>query len=265
MLLAGMRSTQAMAFAKLKSLPIGLQLYSVREACAKDLPGVIEKVAKMGYQGVEFAGYYDRTAKQLRKMLDDNGLKCCGSHLKLDVLLGDALKETVEFNRTLGNKYLIVAWMAPSYTESVAAVKAKAEAFNEIADRIKPQGMRVGYHAHAHDFKQIGKETAWDLLFENTNRNVVMQLDLGNCVEGGGDPLAVLKRFPGRSATVHLKETGGKPDAVLGEGDIDWKTVLRLLETTGGTQWLIIEHERPAGDPLQNVDRCLRNLKKLDV
>ncbi len=92
-----------------------------------------------------------------------------------------------------------------------------------------------------------------------------MQLDIGNCVEGGGDPIAILKRFPGRSATVHLKETGGAPSAVLGDGDVDWKTVLGILEKTGGTEWFIIEHERPAGDPLNNVKRCLFNLRALYV
>ena len=86
--------------------PIGLQLYSVRKECERDLPGVITAVAKMGYKGVEFAGYYNRSAKELRKMLDDKGLKCCGTHTGLDTLLGDNLVRTIEFNKTLGNKYL---------------------------------------------------------------------------------------------------------------------------------------------------------------
>lgn len=84
----------------MKKIPIGLQLYSIREDCAKDLPGTLAAVSKMGYDGVEFAGYHGRTAKELRKMLDDLGLKCCGTHIGLDTLLGDALKASAEFNLT---------------------------------------------------------------------------------------------------------------------------------------------------------------------
>src|SRR4051794_6490538 len=92
-------------------IPIALQLYSVRDECAKDLPGVLKEVARMGYEGVEFAGYYGFDAPTLRKMLDDLGLKCAGTHIMLPTLQGDALAETIAFNKTLGNKFLIVPWM----------------------------------------------------------------------------------------------------------------------------------------------------------
>src|SRR5438094_6516248 len=103
------------------NIPIGLQLYSVREDAAKDLPGVLKAVAKMGYEGVEFAGYYGHSAQDVRKMLDDNGLKCCGGHLGLDTLLGDALPATIEYQQTLGNKFLIVPGLGPQRTNSKAA------------------------------------------------------------------------------------------------------------------------------------------------
>ncbi len=246
-----------------KKIPIGLQLYSVRKACAKDPAGVIAAVAEMGYEGVEFAGYYDRSAEDLRKILDKNGLKCCGTHIRLDTLQGDALKDTVEFNKTLGNEFLIVSWMPHSYLESVQTLKDTAKVYNELAEKVKEFGMRVGYHAHGGDFKKVEGEFAWDIFFENTSDTVVMQLDIGNCIEGGGDPIATLKRFPGRSATIHLKEYGGPPEAVVGEGDVNWKEVFEICETTGGTEWYIVEHERGAGDPVENVKRCLDNMKKV--
>ena len=90
-----------------------------------------------------------------------------------------------------------------------------------------------------------------------------MQMDIGNCLEGGGDPYAILRKFPGRSATVHLKEHGGPPEAVVGEGEVDWKKVFAICEKTGGTEWYIVEHERGAGDPVENVKRCLENLRKM--
>ena len=246
-----------------KKIPIGLQLYSVRHQCEKDLPGVLKAVAEMGYEGVEFAGYYGRSAVEMRRLLDEHGLKCCGTHLRLEHLQGDQLKETVEFNQTLGNPYLIVAWMPPAYTKSLDTVKEAADKYNEIARQLKPLDMYVGYHAHGFDFEKIGDETAWDLLFENTVDEVIMQLDIGNCLGGGGDPYASLKRFPGRSVTVHLKEHGGPPEAVVGEGDVDWERVFEICQTVGGTEWYIVEHERPAGDPIENVRRCLMNVKKM--
>ena len=261
--LAGAGRLAAAAKPRDRKIPIGLQLYSVRHACQEDLPRVLEAVGQMGYQGVEFAGYYDRNAADLRKLLDQNGLECCGTHISLDALAGDALKGTVEFNQTLGNRFLIVSWMPPSYAESVQSIKDTAKVYNELAEKVKGLGMRVGYHAHGGDFKKVEGEFAWNLLFENTSPEVVMQLDLGNCIEGGGDPIAILKRFPGRSGTIHLKESGGPPEAVVGEGEVDWPTVFEICRTTGGTEWYIVEHERPAGDPLDNVKRCLQNVRKI--
>src|SRR6478672_11271622 len=102
-------------------IPIALQLYSVREDAASDLSGVLQRVAKMGYEGVEFAGYYGHSAQDVRRMLDDNGLKCCGGHLGLDTLLGDAQAATVEYQQALGNKFLIVPGFASQRTNSKAA------------------------------------------------------------------------------------------------------------------------------------------------
>ena len=94
-----------------KKIPIALQLYSLRDDCGKDLPGTLVAVGKLGYQAVEFAGYYGRNAQQLRKLLDESDLKCCGTHTGLDTLLGDNLQRTIEFHKTLGNKFLIVPWL----------------------------------------------------------------------------------------------------------------------------------------------------------
>ena len=244
-----------------KKIPIGLQLYSVRGECEKDLPGVLQAVAKMGYEGVEFAGYYGRKADEMRKLLDDNGLKCCGTHIGLGTLTGDALKGTVEFNKTLGNPFLTVSSMPVPNTVQGAIDVAKR--FNEIAAKVKPERMRVGYHAHGGDFKKIDGQTFWDVFFSNTGPEVVMQLDIGNCIGGGGDPYAILKKFPGRSATIHLKEHGGKRGAPVGEGDVKWNEIFQLCETPGGTDWYIVEQESYSGGPLDSVKACIQNLRKM--
>lgn len=249
----------AQAVAADKKIPVGLQLYSVREQCKTDLPGVVAAVSKIGYKGVEFAGYYDRTAKDLRKLLDDNGLVACGTHTPYESVLGDQLKATIEFNRTIGNSFLIVPWMQNKTKQEWLD---KAKLFNEIAAQLKSQGMWVGYHAHAHDFDKFDGVSAWDLFFGNTNPEVVMQLDTSNCREGGADPVAVLKKYPGRARTIHLKANGGGPDAVIGEDKVAWAEVFAWCESQGGTQWYIVEHES-GKDPMDAVRRSYAALKKL--
>lgn len=230
--------------------------------CEKDLPAVLQAVAKIGYKGVEFAGYYGRDAAQLRKLLDDNGLKCCGTHIGLDTLQGDKLSKTVEFNKTLGNPFLIVSWM-PTPTTLAAAIQV-AKDFNALAAKVKPEGMRVGYHAHGGDFHKIEGQTFWDIFFSNTDPQVVMQLDVGNCIDGGGDPYAILKKFPGRAATIHIKEHGGKPGAAIGDGKVKWDQIFRLCEKPGGTQWYIVEQEGYGSTtPLQSVEKCFENLRNM--
>jgi sugar phosphate isomerase/epimerase len=249
-------STQA---AQARKIPVGLELYSVREQCAKDLPGVLAAVAKIGYKGVEFAGYHNRSAKELRKILDDNGLVACGTHTGYETVLKDKLKETVEFNRTIGNNFLIVPWMEGKSRQDWLD---KAKLFNEIADQIKADGMWVGYHAHAHDFQKFDGDSAWDLFFGNTKPSVIMQLDTSNCCDGGADPVAVLKKYPGRARSIHIKPSGGGPEAVIGEDKIDWKSVFAFCEGQGKTDWFVVEHET-SKDPLDAVQRSFAALKRL--
>ena len=244
--------------------PVGLQLYSVREDCEKDLPGTIAAVGKMGYKGVEFAGYYDRTAKQLREMLDDNGLKCCGTHTAMDTLIGDNLAKTIEFNKTLGNKYLIAPGLPGKYRESHQAWLDTAKLFNEIAAKVKPHGMLVGYHNHSVEFAAMNDELPWDTFYGNTKKEVVMQIDVGNAIHGGVDPLPYLYKYPDRAITVHIKEySKANPNALVGDGDVNWKAFFALCRAVGSTEWYIVEYERKGAPPLECVEKCLQNLRKL--
>jgi sugar phosphate isomerase/epimerase len=244
-----------------KSIPVGVQLYSVREAAAKDLPAVLQALAQMGYKGVEFAGYYgwENKPAELRKLLDDNGLKCCGTHTDLETVTGDALKATAELNHVLGNPYLIVPGLT---AESVQEWKDLAAKFNDIAAKARALGARVGYHAHQWDFKTLEGLTPWEIFFDNTGPDVIMQMDTGNCLQGGGDPVATLKKYPGRATTVHLKEFGGTDETVIGGGKVPWAEVFDACEGVGGTAWYIVEHETGAR-PLESVKGCLEKLRKM--
>jgi sugar phosphate isomerase/epimerase len=244
-----------------KIIPIGLQLYSVRAECGKDLAGTVAAVAKMGYKGVEFAGYHGKSAADLRKLLDDNGLACCGTHTGLDTLLGDELAKTIEFNKTLGNKFLIVPGMGAKTRQDWLD---KARQFNEISDKVRPQGMWVGYHNHSAEFKELEGEKPWDTLFGNTKKDVVMQFDVGNAKGGGGDAVEYLKKYPGRALTMHCKPwSKSNPKAVIGEDELPWKEIFDLCETTGNTQWYIVEYEVGGVPALEAVKNCLDGMRKM--
>jgi len=243
-------------------IPIALQLYSIRTDCAENLPATLEAVAKMGYEGVEFAGYYGYDAPALRKMLDDLGLKCEGAHVGLDTLLGDELERSVEFHKILGNQFLIVPGLAEERRNSRAAWLNTAGVMNEVAAKLEPHNMLTGYHNHWHEFTAMDGELPWDTFFGNTNQEVIMQFDTGNALVGGGEAPPFLKRYPGRALSVHLKEHSATNDkALIGEGDVPWDEVFELCETIGATQWYVVEQESYAYPPLECVDRCLKNLK----
>lgn len=249
---------------KMNRVPVALQLYSVREDCAKDFIGTLRKISEMEYEGVEFAGYYGKEAKELKKILDGFGLKVAGTHIGIDTLLGDELQRTVEFNSVLGNKFLIVPGLPEKYTDSKEAWVKTAGLFSEISERVKSYGMRVGYHNHWIEFKSKDGEIPWDIFFGAVSSDVVMQLDTGNAMRGDGNPVRILKKYPGRAATVHLKEFSSTNDkAVLGEGEVSWKEILDLCVNTGKTEWFIIEQESYACPPIDCVRLCLENLKKI--
>src|SRR6266850_334938 len=218
-------------------IPFGLQLYSVRNECAKDLDATVTAVAKMGYKAVEFAGYYGRDAKALRKLLDDVGLKCCGTHIGLDTLLGDNLAKTDEINQALGNPFLIVASLPGKYTKTRETWEEAADRFSEVADKLKPHGMRTGYHNHSIEFKPIDGALPWDIFFNRAKKEVVIQFDTGNGMADGGDPMVFLKKHPGRVASVHVKPfSKAKPKALLGDDEHPWKEIFKLCETTAGVE-----------------------------
>ena len=245
-------------------IPIALQLYSVREDCARDLSGTLEAVAKMGYEGVEFAGYYDRDANQLRSMCDDLGLQIVGTHIVLNALLGDELKVTVEFNQIMGNRFLIVPGLEEERRNSRAAWLDTARVFNQIAAAVEADGMLVGYHNHHIEFVEMEGELPWDTFFGNTEQRVVMQLDIGNMYHGGAEPVSVLAKYPGRALLVHLKDHSDTNDkAVIGEGDVPWNEVFTLCQERGGTEWYIVEQESYAYPPLECVAKCLANLRAM--
>jgi sugar phosphate isomerase/epimerase len=251
--------------------PIGYQLFTVRGECDKNLPATLKAVAQIGYRGAEPWGYDGTTLSwknhpvaDIRKMYDDNGLKCCGIHLTTDSLRGDNLQRTVEFNRTLGNRFLIIA-MDQKRMTSRAGIMELASILNEAAGKLQPHGMFCGYHAHGFDFARVDGEIAWDVLFANTRPEVIMQLDIGNCASGGGDPIATLRKFPNRARTLHVKDFGGPKGSVIGEGKMDWPTIIDLCRRTQPVEWYVVEEGADQGLGFDVPRRSLEGLRRIGL
>jgi len=248
------------------AIPIAIQLYSVRDDCANDLFKTIAQIAKMGYQGVEFAGYFGHSADDIRNCLVDLNLKVAGAHTAFDLLQDGQIERTIDFHKTIGCDNLVVPWLPEDTRSTADACRRTAERLNEVSEKLKPYGMRTGFHAHSGDMKAIdGDKSAWDLLGEFTTGDFIMQYDTANGMAGGADAVQPILDWPKRGLTVHLKEWSGEHGAkVIGEGSVPWQDVFDACETVAGTHWYIVEHESYEGmTPLEAVEICLRNLRAM--
>lgn len=256
--LAGCSSSTAAA-----SIPVGVQLYSVRHELEEDFEGTVAHLAEMGFEGVEFADYFDHSAEELRTILNRQDLECCGTHIHLDDLLGDSFEETVAFSETLGNEYFIVRWIPEEKRSSREAFMQTVEEFNQVAERLAPHGMQVGYHNHDYIFETFDGDLMWDLLAENTRDDVILQLDTGHAAGIGQDPEELLRRHPGRTTTLHAKPySSAEAEAVIGEDELDWARIIEAAEEVGGTEWHILEYEVEGVPPLKALSECLTNFRQ---
>ena len=252
-----------------KAIPISLQLYSVRGDCKNNFDGAMEQVAKMGYNGVEFAGYgkYGGKAAELRKKLDDLGIKGIATHIGTGSFRGDALQKTIDFHQTIGCKYLIVPGDG-AFTNPEGS-KTFAELFNKTAEVLKPLGMFCGYHNHTGEFAKVDGKTYYDLFAERTTKDVVLQQDVGWTAAAGLDPVELIKKYPGRFKIMHFKPhvTGGDntKKAIIGQESINWVALIAASREVGGIDWITIEQESyPDGkSPMECSEMSLAGLKKL--
>ena len=228
-------------------IPVALQLYSVRRDCAQNFDAALEQVAAMGFEGVEFAGYYGYAGKaaELASRLKTLNMKAAGTHVRMDVLTGDALKSTIEFHLGIGCRFLVVPG-DPAFTDPEKS-KALADTFNTLAETLKPLGMACGYHNHVNEFKKDGDKTFWDLFAERTTKDVILQQDCGWTMAAGYDPAAYIRKYPGRTRTTHFKPTVKEGDtsrkAIFGQDSVDWPAVLAACASKGGTEWIVLEQE----------------------
>lgn len=251
-----------------KPMGVALQLYSVRNDCKDDFDATLQKVADLGFDAVEFAGYhnYSDDAEGLKKRLNDLGLKVAATHIGTASFGDDQLQKTIEFHEALGCKYLIVPW--ENRINKPDESKVLAEIFNKTAEALKPHGMQCGYHNHKHEFDTLDGKTYWDLFAERTSDDVVLQQDVGWTCAAKQDPVALIRKYPGRSQVIHCKPTVvDDPDAkpIIGEDSVPWAPIFVACEEVGGTEWLTIEQEAylPGKSPMECVELSLAGLKKI--
>jgi sugar phosphate isomerase/epimerase len=248
-------------------IPVGLELYSVRNGLKADLTGTVTAVAKMGYQCVEFySPYFDWTesqTKDVRKLLDDLGVRCYSTHNDSSYLGPEKISQTRDRNLILGCKYVV---MASSHEKAgLDGWKIVADSLNSAAEKLEPSGLKPGYHNHQTEFTPIDGIRPIEIIAKNTKPSVMLQLDVGTCIEAGSDPVAWIRANPGRIRSLHLKEwspDAGKGYTVLfGEGVANWKAIFEAAESVGGVEYYLIEQEGSRFTELDTAKKCLETFR----
>jgi sugar phosphate isomerase/epimerase len=246
------------------SVPVGLEVYSVRNALNQDPEGTVRAVAQAGYQGLEFYapyfGWSEEQTKQMRKLLDDLGIRCFSTHNSQTYFTADNLSKARDRNLMLGSKYVVMASSQPK--PGLDGWKEIAEILNAIADKLEPAGLKTGYHNHDPEFTPTGGHRPMEILAANTKPSVMLQLDVGTCIKAGSDPVAWIRANPGRIHSLHLKDWSPDPDkgykVLFGEGAADWKNIFAAAESTGGVEYYLIEQEGSRYSEVETMQRCLQ-------
>jgi len=226
--------------------PLGIQLYTLREEMARSVPDTLHQVAQIGYREVEFAGYFDMSARTLRRLLHDNGLKAPAGHVPYSLMQSSA-DETIEFAFALGHRYLVIPSLPKALRQSLDQYRSIAETFDEWGRKCKAAGLQFAYHNHAFEFEPINGEVPYDILLAETNPELVhMEMDIYWVAKGGRSPAQYIKEWPGRFPLWHLKDIAQDGSMVdLGDGEIDFLDLL-VLRDKAGLRHGFVEHDRPA-------------------
>ena len=233
--------------ARSKHIPVGLELYSVRDDLKKDLPGTVRKVARMGYQCVEFfSPYYQWTpseAKQMRREMDHRGIRCYSTHNESKSFTPEGIGKAMELNHILGTRYIMLA--SPGHISDLDGWKRVAEMLNKANQTMMAHGFHAGYHNDDREWQPLEGKKPIEIIASETEKSVVLQLDTGNCLNCGGDPVAYIRGNPGRIHSMHVKDWSPekKFDVLIGQGIAPWKEIFAAAESVGGIQYYLIEQE----------------------
>lgn len=250
----------------MRKMGIGLQMYTLRDETSKDFEGTLRKVAALGYEGVEFAGYGGMTAEALRDLLRELNLTAIGSHISL-AAIRDNLQGEIEYLQTIGAKYFICPWLPIAEYQTTEAWKSLFELFQETGAACKQAGLIFGYHNHAFEFEQeVDGQFVFDALYSSTSADSVqVEMDTGWVQFAGQDTLAYIAKYAGRLPLVHLKdyrkgEQGEMVTVELGQGELPLLDIISASDKAG-SEWIIVEQDRCANPPLESVETSMNWLK----
>ncbi len=244
---------------------VGLQLYSIRELAQKDFFGTLEQVGKIGYDGVEFAGFYNANAKELKKVLDKSGLEACGSHTDIK-LLTEQLEDVIKYNIEINNSYIICPGVPENMRNSADAWKKTAELFNKIGLKCKENGIQFGYHNHWIEFQKFDGEYGYDILAQHTQPDLVcLEIDTYWVEYAGLKAVNFINKYSNRIPLLHIKDmlsVDDKKCTEIGKGIIDFKEIIGLGKKYG-TKWYIVEQENFDIPYMQSIEESLKYLKSI--
>jgi sugar phosphate isomerase/epimerase len=266
-----LRFAEAQAAPAANTIPVGLEMYSVRDALGKDPTGTVRAVAAMGYQGLEFYAPYfawsEAQAKEMRKLLDELKIRCFSTHNDSDYFTGDKLQHARQLNLILGSKYMVMA--SSSDEPGLDRWREVANTLNSAAEKLEPHGLRAGYHNHQLEFTPTHGVRPIEILAKNSKPSVMLQLDVGTCVETGADPVAWIKANPGRIRSIHCKDWSPEPakkySVLFGEGVTDWKALFHAAENGGGIEYYLVEQEGSRFPELETAEKCLQRFRDVRV
>ena len=246
-------------------IPMGIEMYSVRDELKKDPQGTVKAIAAMCYQGLEFyAPYFEwspQQAKDMKKLLDDLGIRCFSTHNDSTYMNKENIQKAADLNLILGGKYVVMASSQPK--PGLDGWKEIAEALNFAGEKLEASGLKAGYHNHETEFKPVDGVRPMEVLAKNTKPTVMLQLDVGTCLEAGSDPVAWIKANPGRIHSLHVKDWSPDPgkgfSVLFGEGAADWKAIFAAAESVGGAEYYLMEQEGSRYSELETAKKCLEN------
>ena len=257
---------------------IGLQLYTLRESVAKDVPGVFSQVAKAGYSELEMFGlsaenkFFGHTVKETAALLKQNNLTSPSGHYMPEKFLfnngnGDDLKNLCDVANQLGNSYLIIPWMSEEKRNSIDKYKAIAERLNKAGEICKSANLQLAYHNHDFDFANLNGEHGYNILLKNTDSKLVkMEMDLYWVVRAGYDPVALFKSNPGRFHLWHVKDMNKNDktqNTEVGNGSLDFKTIFAAAKLAGVKHYIVEQENNYVPDFYGSIAASSKQVKKL--
>lgn len=245
---------------------VGLQFWSIREAMEKDLLGMIEKVAHMGYAGAQFAGFFGHEAEDVKEKMDEVGIKAAGAHVQIDQLKND-LDATLKYHETIGNDLIIVPYLVEEMRTTEEDYKRTAELLSNIGQKLHARGFTLGYHNHDFEFDVFNDKTGLDILFKQTDpAHLKMELDCFWSAFTGNDPLHVMEKYADRIVTLHIKDMKGEGNnrisTELGTGMLPLADYIQKGKEVGA-EWFIVEQEHFTKDPLESAAENITNIREM--